>query len=97
MLDACSTVGYSPSFQVEAQDYPTAIKFVAEGMGITVVPRLGAAALPTSAIAVPIVNPTPRRTIVVRIRDSAAAHPAVSRLYQLLKEDVVAKARCDER
>jgi DNA-binding transcriptional LysR family regulator len=88
VLDACSTVGFSPAFHIETQDYPTAIRFVAEGMGITVIPRLGLDALPDSTVAVPIVNPTPRRSISVRVRDTAANHPAVIRMLELLDERV---------
>jgi len=88
VLDACSTVGFSPAFHIETQDYPTSIRFVAEGMGITVIPRLGLDALPDSVVAVPIVNPTPRRSISVRVRDTAADHPAVIRMLELLDERV---------
>jgi len=88
VLDACSTVGFSPAFHIGTQDYPTAIRFVAEGMGITVIPRLGLDALPDSVVAVPIVNPTPRRSISVRVRDTAADHPAVIRMLELLDERV---------
>jgi len=88
VLDACSTVGFSPAFHIETQDYPTAIRFVAQGMGITVIPRLGLDALPDSVVAVPIVNPTPRRSISVRVRDTAADHPAVIRMLELLDERV---------
>jgi DNA-binding transcriptional LysR family regulator len=90
ILDACATVGFSPAFRVEAQDYPTAIRFVAEGMGITVVPRLGLASLPRSAVALRIVNPTPRRTICVWVRNSCSNHPAVIRMLELLDERVAA-------
>jgi len=88
VLDACSTVGFSPAFHIETQDYPTAIRFVAEGMGITVIPRLGLGTLPNSTAAVPIVNPTPRRSISVRVRDTAANHRAVIRMLELLDERV---------
>jgi len=88
VLDACSTVGFSPAFHIETQDYPTAIRFVAEGMGITVIPRLGLGTLPDSTVAVPIVNPTPRRSISVRVRDTAANHFAVIRMLELLDEHV---------
>jgi len=88
VLDACSTVGFSPAFHIETQDYPTAIRFVAQGMGITVIPRLGLDALPDSVVAVPIVNPTPQRSISVRVRDTAADHPAVIRMLELLDERV---------
>jgi DNA-binding transcriptional LysR family regulator len=88
LLDACSTAGFSPAFHIETQDYPTAIKFVAEGMGITVMPRLGLGTLPASTVAVPIVNPTPRRGISVRVRDAVADHPAVVRMLGLLDDRV---------
>jgi len=88
VLDACSTVGFSPAFHIETQDYHTAIRFVAEGMGITVIPRLGLGTLPDSTVAVPIVNPIPRRSISVRVRDPAANHPAVIRMLELLDERV---------
>jgi DNA-binding transcriptional LysR family regulator len=88
VLEACSMAGFSPAFHVETQDYFTAIRFVAEGMGITVVPRLGLGALPGSTVAVPIVNPTPRRSISVRVRDAAADHPAVVRMLELLDQRV---------
>jgi DNA-binding transcriptional LysR family regulator len=88
LLDACSAAGFAPSFRIETQDYPTAISFVAEGLGITVIPRLGLGGLPGSTVAVPVVNPTPRRTIVVRVRDGAAGHPAVTRMLELLDRRV---------
>ena len=81
-------MGFSPAFHIETQDYPTAIQFVAEGMGITVIPRLGLGALPASTVAVPIVNPTPQRSICVRVRDASVEHPAVIRMLQLLDERV---------
>jgi len=88
LLDACSTVGFSPAFHIETQDYPTAIRFVAEGIGITVIPRLGLDTLPDSTVAVPIVKPTPQRSISIRIRDAAADHPAVTRMLELLIQRV---------
>ena len=88
VLDACSRVGFAPSFRIETQDYPTAINFVAEGLGLTVIPRLGLGALPSAVVAVPIVNPTPQRTIVVRVREGAAEHPAVTRMLELLDSRV---------
>ena len=44
LIEACHAAGFSPPFHVEAHDYPTAIAFVAAGIGVTVLPRLGAAA-----------------------------------------------------
>jgi DNA-binding transcriptional LysR family regulator len=93
LLDACSTAGFAPSFRIETQDYPTAIRFVAEGLGITVVPRLGLGILPASTVAVPIVNPAPQRTIVVRVREGCAGHPAAIRMVELLERHVAEHSR----
>ena len=41
VLDACAAAGFTPAFPIETHDYPSAIAFVAAGVGITVLPRLG--------------------------------------------------------
>lgn len=89
VLDACSSVGFSPGFHVETHDYPTAVSFVAAGAGITVIPRLGAGAqLPPGLVAIPVVDPVPVRRIAVRVRESLRANPAVRRIIELLRENV---------
>ena len=61
VLDACAAAGFAPTFRIETHDYPSAIAFVAEGVGITVLPRLGAAPScpPAGVRAVPVVEPGP--------------------------------------
>lgn len=89
VLDACSSVGFSPGFHVETHDYPTAISFVAAGVGITVLPRLGVGALvPPGLVAVPVVDPVPMRRISVRVRESLREDPAARRVVELLRERV---------
>lgn len=89
VLDACSSVGFSPGFHVETHDYPTAISFVAAGAGITVLPRLGVGALlPPGLIAVPVVDPVPIRRIAVRVRAALRGNPAARRIVELLRERV---------
>ncbi len=85
-LDACATAGFSPCFQVEAHDYQTAIAFVAAGVGVTVLPRLGTAHLPPGVVTLPVVDPEPRRRIMLRIKRSVRHHPAVARAVELLAE-----------
>lgn len=89
VIDACASVGFSPGFHVETHDYPTAISFVAAGVGITVLPELGIGpALPSGLTAVPVVEPTPVRRISVRVRESLRQNPAVRRIVELLYERV---------
>lgn len=84
LLDACAAAGFTPSFRVETQDYPSAIRFVAEGLGVTVLPRLGLGTLPDAVVAVPVTDPTPVRRIALRVRDTVAGNPAAARLVELL-------------
>jgi DNA-binding transcriptional LysR family regulator len=86
MLDACAAAGFSPAFHVEAHDYPSAMAFVAAGLGITVLPRLGAVALPAGVRVVPVVDPVPRRRIMLRTREAVGDHPALRRAASLLRE-----------
>ncbi|MEU4412224.1 LysR family transcriptional regulator [Nocardia salmonicida] len=86
MLNACAAAGFTPRFVVETTDYPSALRFVARGVGITVVPRLGATDLPSGARALELTNPTPRRTICAHIKDSESYNPVVLRTMELLDE-----------
>ncbi|MFD4357850.1 LysR family transcriptional regulator [Nocardia sp. NPDC058518] len=85
MLNACAAAGFTPRFVVETTDYPSALRFVARGVGITVVPRLGATDLPPGSRALELTNPTPRRTICAHIKDSESCNPVVIRTMELLR------------
>lgn len=86
LVEACRAAGFSPPFHVEAHDYPTATAFVAAGIGLTVLPRLGARHLPPGVVAVPVVSPTPVRSIYALIREGVADTPAVCTVLQVLAE-----------
>jgi DNA-binding transcriptional LysR family regulator len=90
VLDACASKGFTPSFQVEAQDYASAIAFVAAAGGLTVVPRVATRSLPDGLVAVPVVDPVPQRRIVLRVRRTVAENDAVRRAAELLKTSVPA-------
>jgi DNA-binding transcriptional LysR family regulator len=93
ILDACTEAGFTPDFRIETHDYPTAISFVAAGVGVTVLPSLGAAQLPEGVIAIPLVSPTPVRHVYVAVKASVEHHPAARRAVDLLQERVGAPAR----
>ncbi|GAB6939727.1 LysR family transcriptional regulator [Isoptericola variabilis] len=86
LLEACRAAGFSPTFAVEAHDYPTALAFVGAGIGITVLPVLGAAHLPPETVAVPTVRPTPTRSIHAVVRDAAADTPPVRAALSALRD-----------
>lgn len=86
LIDACRAAGFSPPFHVEAHDYRTAVAFVDAGIGITVLPRIGAADLPPGAVAVPVRNPTPERSIHALVQTAVFDTPPVRRVVELLRQ-----------
>lgn len=90
LLEACTAAGFSPTFHVEAHDYPTAMAFVEAGIGMTVLPELGAAHLPPGTVAVPVVRPTPVRSIYAVVQDAVAHTPPVATALEALREVAVA-------
>jgi DNA-binding transcriptional LysR family regulator len=85
LLAACRSAGFSPAFAVEAHDYPMALSLVAAGAGITVLPRVGALRLPPETRAVPLIAPTPVRSIFALVQTSSAQTPPVRRALALLE------------
>lgn len=86
LIETCAAAGFSPPFRVEAHDYPSALAFVAAGVGVTVLPALGAAQLPPGTVAIPITRPTPVRSIHLIMRDAVAQTPIGRLVQQLLTE-----------
>jgi len=90
LLEACTAAGFSPTFHVEAHDYPTAVAFVDAGIGMTVLPELGAVHLPPGTVAVPVVRPTPVRSIYAVLQDAVAHTPPAIAALEALRQTAVA-------
>ena len=58
--------------------------FVAAGIGVTVLPTLGARQLPPGVVAVPVTSPTPVRSIYALVREGVADTPAVRTVLRVL-------------
>jgi DNA-binding transcriptional LysR family regulator len=84
LLDACRAAGFDPPFHVEAHDYPTAIAFVDAGVGVTVLPRLGARNLPAGVVAAAVTGPPPHRSIYALVRTSVEDTPPVRAALDVL-------------
>ncbi len=91
LVEACTAAGFSPPFHVEAHDYPTAVAFVGAGVGVTVLPALGAAHLPPGLVAVPVVRPAPVRSIHAVLRDAVVGTPPARAVVDALREVVGAR------
>ncbi|MFT4296358.1 MAG: LysR family transcriptional regulator [Micropruina sp.] len=86
---AAISAGFTPPYSVRTANHPTAIAFVAAGIGIAVMPRLCTIDLPDGVRTVDLVNPTPIRSVHVLVRRAVEQSPAV----QLVVGGLLAKAR----
>lgn len=92
LLNACTAAGFTPEFAIETHDYASGMSVVAEGVGVTIVPRLGLVNVPEAVVAVELTDPTPERHIIVRIRRSSRDNPVVTRILALLRARVAVSA-----
>jgi DNA-binding transcriptional LysR family regulator len=86
LIEACHAAGFAPPFRIEAHDYPMAIALVEAGIGVTVLPGLGARNLPDGVVSVPVTGPTPQRAIYVVVQTAVEDAPAVRRAVAALQE-----------
>ena len=84
VVDACAAAGFSPHVVARSEDYTTAQHFVAAGLGVSLIPRLGLSThLPGLAIR-RVRQPEPVRTLYAAVRESSLAQPAVRTLLDAL-------------
>lgn len=77
-LTACETAGFRPRFVVESEDYVTAQGFVAAGLGVSLIPRLGLGVGVRPGVVVrELRSPQPSRSIYAAVRETAPPQPAL--------------------
>ncbi|MET7653612.1 MULTISPECIES: LysR family transcriptional regulator [unclassified Streptomyces] len=84
-LDACAAVGFRPRFAVQSEDYVTAQGFVAAGLGVSLVPRLGLGSRHPGVVVREVRDPVPLRAIQAVVRETAPAQPALDAFIDALK------------
>lgn len=82
---AFAAAGFSPRYIVQAADHISALAFVAEGIGVTMLPVLATADLPEEVALVTLFDPVPVRQIYALVRDAISAAPATQRVMELLR------------
>lgn len=99
LTDACQAAGFQPRFAARCDDHQAAIGLVAARLGVTALPALAARWVPDGLVALPLVDPSPRRRIVAFQRQltahTDAAVVALAALQDLAKtstEVVVTRA-----
>ncbi|NNN33448.1 LysR family transcriptional regulator [Streptomyces sp. S3(2020)] len=78
-LSACEAAGFRPRFVVESEDYVTAQGFVAAGLGVSLIPRLGLGVGVRPGVVVrELRGPEPARSIYAALRETAPPQPALT-------------------
>lgn len=86
VVAACAAAGFTPRFAVQAQDFTSALAFVAAEVGVSIVPGLAAYASPQNVVILPISDPAPVRHIAALIRDTGTPNRAAELALDLLLE-----------
>ncbi|MCW8101296.1 LysR family transcriptional regulator [Streptomyces tauricus] len=85
-LSACEAAGFRPRFVVESEDYVTAQGFVAAGLGVSLVPRLGLGSRHPGVVVREVRRPEPVRAIFAAVREAVPPTPALDSFLRALRE-----------
>jgi DNA-binding transcriptional LysR family regulator len=85
-LAACEAAGFRPRFVVDSEDYVTAQGFVAAGLGVSLIPRLGLGGRHPDVVVRQLRAPEPTRSIPAAVRETALPQPALSAFVEALRE-----------
>lgn len=86
LRDAYASAGFAPHVVLETDSTYSAQGFVAAGLGISLIPRLGLDVVHPGVEIRAITNPEPARRIYVAVRDAVAELPATRSLMNCLAE-----------
>ncbi|WRZ90248.1 LysR family transcriptional regulator [Streptomyces sp. NBC_01007] len=92
VIDSCAAAGFSPDFVIQSEDYATAQGFVAAGLGVGLMPRLGLRNQHPGVVVRPVRNPEPVRVISAAVREIAFEQPALRALLDALRDAATATA-----
>jgi DNA-binding transcriptional LysR family regulator len=97
---SCAAAGFAPAAAVESADYATARGFVAAGLGVSLIPRLGLDALggtDADVVVRELRRPEPVRAIHAAVRLSPNPHAALSALLSALRATAALQAPARHR
>ncbi|MEU9556499.1 LysR family transcriptional regulator [Streptomyces fumanus] len=86
ITEACAASGFSPDYVTKSEDYTTAQAFVAAGLGVALIPRLGLTARHPGIVIRRVRRPEPIRAIHAVVRITALDQPALRTLLAALKD-----------
>ena len=86
VLGACGAAGFTPDIVVQSEDYATAQGFVAAGLGVGLMPRIGLGNRHPGVVVRKVRRPEPVRAIHAAVRESSLTQPALRALLDALKQ-----------
>jgi DNA-binding transcriptional LysR family regulator len=84
-LEACRAAGFSPSYVVQADEYPTTTGFVAAGLGVALVPELALGFVQDRVLVKPVRGVHPVRHVYAAVRAARAGEVAVRGAVEALQ------------
>jgi len=76
--------GRRPLIRHWSMEFSSHVGLVAEGVCVSLVPRLGREILPPGVVALPVTDPVPTRRVMMTWRTSMAPSPAIARVHEAL-------------
>ncbi|GLZ30422.1 LysR family transcriptional regulator [Lentzea sp. NBRC 105346] len=92
VLNFCASACVTPKFVVESDDLATAQGFVAAGLGVSIVPKLGLGAPHPGVVVRRLRRPEPVRNIYAMTREDTVDNPAVRDFITALRDAAVSRA-----
>lgn len=95
VLSACRTAGFTPRYAARFDDHRAALRLVATGVGVTMLPRLAVADLPRALTTVRVILPAVRRRVVVHARSDHRHNNLITRAVECLRRSANEAAAVD--
>ncbi|GAB7040083.1 MULTISPECIES: LysR family transcriptional regulator [Catenuloplanes] len=85
VLSACRTAGFTPRYAARLDDHRAAVRMVAAGLGVTVLPLLAVAGIAPDVAVRPLTRPSVFRRIVVHARQDPRRAAIIARAVAQLR------------
>lgn len=85
-LDACRAAGFTPTYAVQADEYPTTTGFVAAGLGVAFVPGLALGFVQDRVVVKRVRGVQPVRHVYAAVRAARAGEPVVRGTIEALEQ-----------
>lgn len=85
VLNACRAAGFEPNILHQLEDYPAALRLVATGHGVSLIPHLGLIHKPEGVRALALEDPV-HRLVQVAFRNSSENRPVIRAVLETLHE-----------